>query len=208
MKIDLPEYVLFTQVVFTCITTLSTVYLFVKNPSDLYRSILKIGSYTMLALYSTYLYIFHSYKKLFSDKTALLFWTGTILFCYGYLIYALQAHGQLLAKTKRYIFNHTFANILFVAGSLCFVLDSVFLDKNYTTDNHVFSFMDSMCYLVTCILFLVHDYIKKTIVMKTAMVIFVLGRLISLYIAYNGYEKYSVKHHTDKKNDKDKKEKE
>lgn len=181
---ELNQYVFLTHIIFTIVTAFYLFSLFLTK-SKLNDNINRIGAWIMFILFSTYLYIYDDYRSLFTDKSSLFYWSGLLCFCYAYVIGA----GQFKFSNSNYIFGM----ILFSVGSLSYLFQSIIIDKNYSLDNHVYSFWDNLFYLISSLLYLVYAYINNFYILLSGVIFFMMGRLLSLYISYRNHKKNQMK---------------
>ena len=180
---ELNQYVFLTHIIFTVITSFYLISLFLSK-SKINDNINRLGAWIMFLLFSSYLYIYDDYSSLFTNKSSLFYWSGLLCFCYAYAIGA--------AQFKFSNINYIFAMILFCIGSLSYLYQSMIIEKNYTLDNHVYSFWDNIFYLISSVLYLIYGYIDNFYILLAGVIFFLIGRLLSLYISYRNHKKVQL----------------
>ena len=113
----------------------------------------------------------------------------------GQVYYAFVMLMPLIGGAAQFKFsniNYIFAMILFCIGSLSYLYQSMIIEKNYTLDNHVYSFWDNIFYLISSVLYLIYGYIDNFYILLAGVIFFLIGRLLSLYISYRNHKKVQL----------------
>ena len=168
------------SIIFMLISTNSLILAFIKN--NFLSFLGKINQWIILILYTLTLYNYPSYLKLFTKYTTFFDYLGVILCCYGY-------YGDALNSLNNYKTTEISSIICFILGLLCFIVSSLFNKNTSLNNNNIFSFYDSLCYLIGAIMFLMYSVNNKFIYKLGGLLLFLIGRWISIYIAYINYIK-------------------
>ena len=173
-------YITITHAIFVIISCYTILMTF--NSDLKITNLEKINAWVIFVLYSTYLFFFKQHHELFTNETHLISFTGLVLFCLGF-------YGSAMNSTYKNYINEIHPAFCYLIASICFVLSSIFIEKNATLNNHVFSLYDGLMYFIGSIFLLLFIVNKKQIYLTLCLFMFLFARLLGLYISYNNYKK-------------------
>ena len=173
-------YIIITHIVFVMISFYTILMTF--NSDLKITNLEKINAWILFGLYSTYSFFYKEHVQLFTNKSHVLSFIGLLLFCLGF-------YGSAIISTYNHYINELYPVFCYLIGSICFVLSSIFIEKNTTLNNHVFSLYDGMMYFIGSIFLLLFIVNKKQINLTLCLFMFLFARLMALYMSYKKYNK-------------------
>jgi hypothetical protein len=173
-----------------------------------------IISWLFLVAYISFLPIFHT--KIKYDITNnithdILYWTGIVIYCIGYLLFAIESTLLYISKYPIFkmklfwislITNYklgVFGGIMFGIGSILLLMSvkklniqSIYNNETiykFLTDNRLLIIYGSLLFLIGSILFII-GYIKNAFIyFQFGLSFFIIGRIYFVYEEYIEYKK-------------------
>lgn len=170
-------YIFITSLILVIITIILLISLFTKYNL---KKVNDIGVLITLFIFSSFLYINKQYSSIFSKNinySNLFYWSGLLLFCYAYFI-------SFIDSIQYSSIHFLILSILFLIGSCLYILNSV-VNKTYTIDNQIFSLYDSIFYTISALYYVFYYFSNNFSDILIGVILFLIGRFITLYIAYN-----------------------
>ena len=105
----------------------------------------------------------------------------TRFFIFFSFIFILKEYSSIFNDKINF---HQFAMVMFLIAVSFLLYKSVIIDKNFSFNNHAYSFWDSVIYFISFFTLLLYGYNLDYRFLVSGILILIIGRLLSVYITY------------------------